>query len=370
MLVTERFRINPLTARFLKNQPVNFGFGLLGHAMYLRTYSRKKSDGSQEVWADTVIRTVEGVFSILKTHRAKNNLSWNEADMQALASEMAMHVFEFKFLPPGRGLWAGGTEHVFEHGSMALNNCGFVSIKTLSRDAAWAMNALMLGVGVGYDTFRSTINLKNPTEEGKWVYQIPDSREGWVESLRLLIESYEKGLPRVDFDYSIIRPKGEPIKGFGGIASGPEPLRDMHEAIRKVLDKRANKEISSVRCISDVINLIAKCVISGNVRRSALIALGRPDDEEFLNLKNWNLPENAERCNFKTGWAFTANNSIVLENAGDFDVLPKIAPLVSVTAEPGVLNLMNVQKYARRGEKKKDRAIGVNPSITTGGIAA
>jgi ribonucleoside-triphosphate reductase len=361
MLVTERFTMGALAKSALRRRDPEFGFGLLGAAVYYRTYSRKKADGSQEAWSDTVIRVVEGTMSILKTHRAKNNLPWSEDQMQDLATEMAFYIFEFKFLPPGRGLWAGGTEHVYENGSMALNNCGFKSITKLSVDAAWCMNALMLGVGVGYDTFRGTINLKNPVEENPLYYSVPDSREGWVESIGVLIQSYENGTQEVRFDYSQVRPKGSPIRGFGGIASGHGPLEELHNNLRKVLTRRANKEISSVRCISDVINMIARCVVSGNVRRSALIALGRPDDEEFLNLKNWNLPENHERMDFKTGWGFTANNSVVLENAGDFDYLPKIAPLVAVNAEPGVLNLMNVKKYARRGEKKRDRAIGVNP---------
>ena len=104
MLVTERFTLNPLTQSALRRREPQFGFGLLGAATYYRTYSRIKPDGSQEGWADTVIRTVEGVMSILKTHRAKNRLSWNESDMQGLATKMAMYIFEFKFLPPGRGL--------------------------------------------------------------------------------------------------------------------------------------------------------------------------------------------------------------------------------------------------------------------------
>jgi ribonucleoside-diphosphate reductase alpha chain len=361
MLVTERFKLNPLTQAALQREDPQFGFGLLGAATYYRTYSRIKPDGSQEGWADTVIRVVEGALSILKTHRAKNNLSWDEMDMQSLATKFAANIFEFKFLPPGRGLWVGGTEHVYNSGSMAHNNCAFVSVKKLSHDASWCMNALMLGVGVGYDTYRGTINLKEPAQFTTEIYTIPDSRQGWVTSVEKLIQSYELGKGEIKFDYSKIRPKGSPIKGFGGIASGPKPLQELHESLRVVLSKRARKEISSVRCISDTINLIARCVVSGNVRRSALIALGRPDDDEFLNLKNWNLPENKERCDFQTGWAHTANNSVVLESAEDFDYLPKIAPLVSINAEPGVLNLMSVQKYARRGEKKRDRAIGVNP---------
>src|SRR5687768_15417992 len=228
MLVTERFSLNPLGKASIRRQTPEFGFGLLGAAVYFRTYSRLKKDGTQEGWADTVIRVVEGTMSILKTHRAKNNLSWNEDDMQRLAMQMATYIYEFKFLPPGRSLWVNGTEHLYKNGSMALNNCAFCSIKKLSTDAAWCMNALMLGVGVGYDTYRGTINLKLPDSQNLIVYTIPDSREGWVESVKLLIASYEHGSRYVEFNYSHIRGKGSPIKGFGGIASGPAPLEELH----------------------------------------------------------------------------------------------------------------------------------------------
>jgi len=69
------------------------------------------------------------------------------------------------------------------------------------------------------------------------IYEIPDTREGWVESLRLLLESYFHGQAKVEFDYSKIRPAGEPISGFGGVASGHEPLEEVHESIKKVLKK-------------------------------------------------------------------------------------------------------------------------------------
>ena len=64
-------------------------------------------------------------------------------------------------------------------------------------------------------------------------YQIPDTREGWVDSLKVLLESYFHGTSPIEFDYSLIRLAGEPIKGFGGVSSGPEPLEEVHEDISK-----------------------------------------------------------------------------------------------------------------------------------------
>jgi ribonucleoside-triphosphate reductase len=360
MIVTERVELNPLITRGLRNRKERFGYGLLGLATYYRTYSRMKPNGQQERWADTVIRSVEGALSIRKTHLRQNGLHWNEEYWQSVGARMADAIFEIRMLPPGRGLWAQGTDYVYERGSMALNNCGFTSVTKLSRDAAWVMDALMMGVGVGFDTHRADINLQPPRDE-KFVYQIPDSREGWVEATRLLIASYEEGTNTIEFDYSLVRPAGEPIRGFGGVASGPEPLISMHHDLRRFLGQRVDGKISSVRLVADTINRIATCVVAGNVRRSALIALGRADDAEFLNLKDWRRPENAERMHYQTGWGHTSNNSVILESADDFDYLPEIASRVGLNGEPGVFNLMNVQKYGRMGHKKPDLAIGINP---------
>lgn len=359
-IVTERFALNPLMKRSLRQRKEKFGYGLLGLATYYRTYSRMKADGTQERWADTVIRCVEGALSIRKTHLLNNGLKWDEDHWQQLAMKMASAIYDIRMLPPGRGLWVQGTEYVYERGSMALNNCAFASVRKISEDATWIMDALMMGVGVGFDTHRADINLQDVREE-RIVYTIPDTREGWVESVRLLLASYEEGTQTVDFDYSLVRAAGEPIRGFGGTASGPAPLRRLHEQLREGCTLRANGTISSVRFIADTINQIAACVVAGNVRRSALISLGRPDDTEFLNLKDWRLPENEERMHWETGWGHTSNNSIVLESAEDFDYLPEVASRVGLSGEPGVFNLMNVQKYGRMGTKKRDDAIGINP---------
>lgn len=67
---------------------------------------------------------------------------------------------------------------------------------------------------------------------------IADSREGWVDSVRYLINAYFSQMPAPEFDYSIIRPAGLPIKGFGGISQGGEILKELHEQIEKVRERR------------------------------------------------------------------------------------------------------------------------------------
>jgi ribonucleoside-triphosphate reductase len=352
--VHARFTLSSLTKWQLNNMAQKFGFGGFGEATYYRTYSRLKADGTQEHWADTIIRVVEGVFSVRKDHYSRNNLPWDDDSMQKMAYDMAVSMFEMKWLPPGRGLWAMGTEYVYERGGAALNNCGAVDTTELALAADWAMDMLMSGVGVGFNTAWKG-GAASPDKSSPVQYVIPDSREGWVESVRLLIESYTNGGKWYEFDYSYIRPAGSPINGFGGTASGPAPLIELHGRIESYLDSFCAGEIDATRCTADIFNAIGACVVAGNVRRSAEIALGSAGDETFLDLKD--LEKNPDRAEI----SWMSNNTVVLEDTADFEHLPEIAERIRKNGEPGIMNLINVQKYGRYGKEDEDRAWISNP---------
>ncbi len=353
-MVKERFRLSDEIKNYLKSLKPEFGFNGFGEVTYYRTYSRIKPDGTQENWADTIIRVVEGVFSIRKNHYVLNGLSFDDKQWQEYALNFAQAMFKMEFLPPGRGLWAMGTEYVYKRGSMALNNCGAVDTGDLSLSAEWTMDALMCGVGVGFNTAWSG-KAKKPKKDSPKIFVIPDSREGWVESVRLLIEAYTKGGEWYKFDYSKIRPYGSPIKGFGGKASGSEPLEQLHKRIEKSLDDYCDGEYDTTRTVADIFNSIGACVVAGNVRRSAEIALGEPDDRTFLDLKNYKKnPERAE-----IGWM--SNNTVVLSKTEDFEKIPQIARRIKNNGEPGICNLINMQKYGRFGKEMKDNAWLSNP---------
>ncbi|PHR58414.1 MAG: fused protease/ribonucleoside-triphosphate reductase [Arcobacter sp.] len=354
-IVHARFFLDDGICTLLQSKKPNFGFGGFGEVTYYRTYSRIKEDGSQEHWADTVIRVINGVISIRKNHYQNNQLSWDESYWQDYGKKMALSMFDMKWLPPGRGLWAMGTQYVYERGAAALNNCGAVDTENLALSAEWAMDMLMCGVGVGFNTSWKGEDSKLPDKSRSVEFVIPDSREGWVSSLRLLIESYTKGGAWFDFDYSQIRPAGASINGFGGTASGPNPLIELHERVENYLDTYCKKSSSSTRCTADIFNAIGACVVAGNVRRSAEIALGSVDDENFLDLKDYEkYPERSE-----IGWM--SNNTVVLEKAEDFSKLPLIASRIINNGEPGIMNLINVQKYGRYGKESKDQASLANP---------
>lgn len=355
MIVKERFYLDETYCQELRKKQAYFGFGGFGEAVYYRTYSRIKPDGSQEHWADTVIRVINGVISVRKNHYIMNDLSWNEQQWQTYAHALADAMFQMQWLPPGRGLWIMGTDYIYERGSAALNNCGAVDTAELAAAADWTMDMLMCGVGVGFNTAWKGENVSMPHKSRPAVFIIPDSREGWVASVRLLIESYTKNGAWHVFDYSAIRPEGSPIKGFGGTASGPAPLQQLHKRIESYLDTYAQGLCNSTRCVADIMNAIGVCVVAGNVRRSAQIALGSIDDKTFLELKDY--AKNPERA--AIGWV--SNNTVVLEKDEDFQKLSCIAKHIKDNGEPGIMNLINVQKYARYGEKAKDKAYLANP---------
>jgi adenosylcobalamin-dependent ribonucleoside-triphosphate reductase len=362
MTATAKFKLSETFIEKYKNKKPPFGFNGLGEIVFMRTYSRVKEDGKNEKWYETVERVVNGTYNMQKEVVEKHALGWNPHKAQKSAQEMYDRIFNIKFLPPGRGLWAMGTA-ITEDKKLyaALNNCALVSTKDMKDDPSkpfcFLMDMSMLGVGVGFDVYGAgTITIKGPAKGRKEeLFEIPDSREGWVDSLRLVIDSYFHGTHPIAFDYSKIRGVGLPIKTFGGITSGPAPLKELHESIRAILEKEIGNEIS-IRSIMDIMNMICKAVVSGNVRRSASIAL-YDEGEEFLDLKNYE--KNPDRKAF--GWA--SNNSIFAKIGMDYT---KVVERIKANGEPGLIWLDNIRKFSRMcdlPDNKDRRAVGSNPCV-------
>ncbi len=343
------------------------GGNTLGELTFLSKYSRRKEDGSKERWHETCQRVIEGMYSILKDHCSGNRTQWNEQKAQRSAQDAYERMFTFKWLPPGRGIWMMGTDFVNERKNSApLQNCAFISTEKLSvHSKAEAtlpfvrlMEMSMLGVGVGFDTKGAEkITLTEPDRERKEFPEIPDTREGWYESVGDLLWTYFSGGPWLEFDYGQIRPAGELIKGFGGVAAGPGPLIRLHDDIRRILDGRSGEKFTSSDIV-DICNLIGKCVVSGNVRRSAELALGSADDEAFLDLKDWEV--NPDRMG-KDGWGHASNNSVEAEVGGNYEHL--VERIVS-NGEPGLVYLDIAREFGRLvdpANNKDHRVAGVNP---------
>lgn len=356
--------LDRFVARFAKRPPP-FGFNGLGAIVYMRSYARVKSDGANEQWFETVERVVNGTFRMQQRWRAERALEWDAGRAAETAQAMYTRVFEMKFLPPGRGLWAMGSPITEERKLFAaLNNCAFVSTADVGELASPAepfcflMDAAMLGVGVGFDTKGAHhLTVQKPSGiDSSSCFQVPDSREGWVESVRRLLNAYLVGGPQPSFDYARIRPAGAPIRGFGGVSSGPAALVQLHAMVASVLDSAVGKPLSA-RHIVDVMNHIGVCVVSGNVRRTAEIAFGDYRDSEYVELKDY--AKHPERAAF--GW--TSNNSIFADVGMDYK---PITTRIVQNGEPGLAWLANMRGFGRMNGVPDDRdrnAAGGNPCL-------
>ena len=356
-----------------KNKQAPFGYrdaagNSVGEITFLRTYSRKKQDGTKETWADVCERVINGMYSLQKDHCRKNRLPWNGAKGQASAKEAFDRLFNLKWTPPGRGLWIMGTPLVNQYkNSAALQNCAFVSTSEMTRDNpsepfAFLMEASMLGIGVGFDDKGADKDfvIYEPNK-GTITHVISDDREGWAIATSELINSYLKPDQNyIEFDYSLVRPYGSVIATFGGTASGPEPLEKLHKAIKKKFTGRAGEKLTSVD-IADIGNLIGVCVVSGNVRRSAELFIGK-NTEEFLNLKNSEtFPERNSYDPENPGWGWMSNNSIETTVGAD---ISNIVDGIALNGEPGVIWMDMSRKYGRLIDppNNKDwRVSGYNP---------
>lgn len=322
-------------------------WGPLGYVTYKRTYARPiEKEGRTEEWWETCRRVVEGTYQIQKEHCERLKLPWNGNKAQRSAQEMFRLMWDFKFLPPGRGLWMMGTDFVQKKGGAALNNCAFVSTRNLNTDFAepftFLMDMSMLGVGVGGDTKGAGTVKIRPPRQGDFTFTVEDTREGWVELVRTHLNAWAGlGAIPAQNDFSKVRPYGAPIRGFGGTASGPEPLRKLvEEDIPSILGPLAeNEDTITGSAIVDLFNAIGKCVVSGNVRRSAEIMFGDPDDQEFLELKNPEVNESRLKA-----WRWASNNSVFATVGMQYS---DVAARTARNGEPGYIWLDTARAYGR-----------------------
>jgi ribonucleoside-triphosphate reductase len=332
--------------------PTAIPWGPVGYVTYKRTYSRPTKNGKTEEWNETIERVIDSCKNQL-------NVGFTSEDEEALRYTMT----NLKGTVAGRFLWQLGTKTVDRLGLPSLQNCAFVVCDEPIRPFTWAFEMLMLGSGVGFNIQREHVYqipkiLKKVKIERKDVndadFIVPDSREGWVELMRRVLEaSFVTG---EGFTYAchLIRSKGSPIKGFGGVASGPQDLVWGIEEINNLLNNRAGKRLRSIDCL-DIMNIIGRIVVAGNVRRSAQIALGDYDDFDFLRAKRWDLGG-------IPNWRSMSNNSVVCD---DVSKLPEeFWEGYKGNGEPyGLINLEASRRMGRTGEIQypDPEVMGFNP---------
>jgi len=214
-------------------------------------------------------------------------------------------VFTKKVLPSMRSMQFGGTP--IELTNNRMFNCAFISIDNTA--ALWeAMFLLLGGSGVGYSVQNHHIDklpvVSGPTKKTRR-FLVGDSIEGWADAVRILVRAYTEGKSDPVFDFRDIRAKGSLLITSGGKAPGPDPLRICLEKIRSVLNNAVGRKLKSIEC-HDLMCHIADAVLSGGIRRAALISLFDMDDMDMMSCKTgswWELNPQRGR----------ANNSVVLK---------------------------------------------------------
>ena len=197
-------------------------------------------------------------------------------------------VYDKKVLPSMRSLQFAGKPAEINNARMF--NCSFLPIDDM-KCFSEIMFLLLSGCGVGFSVQSHHVDnlpeITIPTREKR--YLINDSIEGWADAVHVLMKSYLKGGARPKFDFRDIRQKGEQLVTAGGKAPGPEPLKEVLFNVQKILDrKKAGSKLTSVEC-HDIACHLADAVLSGGIRRAALISLFDFDDEDMLTCKfgNW-----------------------------------------------------------------------------------
>jgi ribonucleoside-triphosphate reductase len=331
-------------------------FSSVGYLTYKRTYSRGVEGQSRtEEFAETIDRCMTGAQQQLGVGYSPEEFARFRDYQLGLKVSMA-----------GRFLWQLNTATVGKLGLPSLQNCAFTVIDSPVRPFTWAFEMLMLGSGVGFNIQRENVDklpivsmsFKPPTrqDDASADYIVPDTREGWMRLLGKTLKAAMQSTNNTTFSYStqLIRGYGAKIKGFGGTASGPEILVTGIEQIAQVLNNRRGEKLRPIDCL-DIMNIIGSIVVAGNVRRSAQIAIGDFDDEEFLNAKRWDIGSIPK-------WRAMSNNSIVWD--GKTPLGESFWAGYEGKGEPyGLINLELSRTDGRLGDTRypDPRVAGYNP---------
>lgn len=207
-------------------------------------------------------------------------------------------VHDLKQMPSMRAMQFGG-EAILKN-SVRQYNCSFVNV-TYTRVFQEILFILLCGTGAGYSVqnrhIKNLPRVKMPKEEG--TYKVHDSIEGWSDALGALMSAYFYGAIRPIYDLSGIREKGSYLVTTGAKAPGPEPLRQMLIKVEAIMKQAVGRKLTDIE-VHDVICLIADCVLSGGIRRAALMCLFDRDSKDMLTCKHgewWNKHPHRARAN-------------------------------------------------------------------------
>ena len=307
------------------------------YARYLPDEQRR------ETWDETVDRYI----SFFKNRGSLDNKT---------AEELREAITNLEVMPSMRALMTAG--EALDRDNVAGFNCSYLPIDH-PKAFDEMMYILMCGTGAGFSVERQYINklpeVSEDFHDTETIIHVADSKIGWAKAYRELITMLYSGqLPK--WDLSRVRASGQPLKTFGGRASGPEPLEDLFKFTVEVFRSAAGRKLSSIEC-HDLCCKIAQIVIVGGVRRSALISLSNLTDDRIRRAKSgqWWV-ENPQRG--------LANNSACYTEKPDFEAfLNEWSSLYeSRSGERGFFSRVASQRQAERnGRRDPNHDFGTNP---------
>jgi ribonucleoside-diphosphate reductase alpha chain len=280
-----------------------------------------------------------------------------EADREAISTELEDAILSMEVMPSMRALMTAGA--ALEKDNVAGYNCSYITVDD-PRAFDEAMYISMCGTGVGFSVERQYVNQLPTVAEVFYpcdtIIKVADSKIGWASAFRQLVSLLYGGLiPR--WDLSNIRPAGAPLKTFGGRASGPEPLDRLFKFSVMLFQKAAGRKLTSLEC-HDLMCFVADVVVSGGVRRSAMISLSNLSDERMREAKNgqWWL-ESKQRA--------LANNSVAYTEKPEIGIFMKewLTLYQSKSGERGIFNRQAARLHVKKNGRRKWENIdfGVNP---------
>lgn len=300
----------------------------LGEFVYYRTYSRWiDEEQRRETWVETVDR----YMSFMKENLGNkfSEKEYKELEKAILNHEVmpSMRLVQFSGKPARRC-------------NVCAYNCSYIAPSKL-KDFGEIIYLSMSGTGVGYSVESRNIQqlpiIKPQNGHKKRKLIVPDSKEGWAEALVLGMKTWYDGKD-IEFDYSKLRPAGARLKTMGGKSSGPEPLRQLLDFTRNKIFENQGKRLSNLDS-HDIICQIGVCVVSGGVRRSAMISLSDIGDKEMRDAKKGQFYLNHPQRSI-------ANNSAVYEEKPSSQIfLDEWRALVkSGSGERGLFNRGGLEK--------------------------
>ena len=295
--------------------------------IYKRTYSRWKGEEKRrENWPETIERFLTFI------------ISKNPDIPEKTINKIRKYMLEFAVMPSMRFLWAAGPAAKFDN--TCIYNCAFAKINTVEAFSE-CLYILMCGTGFGFSVEKEEVE-KLPeipvikSAQGSETIPIFDSKAGWADSVKMLMENLYDG-QNIYFDYSGIRPEGARLRTMGGRASGPQPLVKLHDFIRETMHNAQGRKLTTLEA-HDICNQIAEIVVVGGVRRSSQISLSDLDDKDMRHAKEWPFPIKRAMAN---------NSAIFREKPSAGEFLREWAALaLSGTGERGIFNLDSAQKKA------------------------